>query len=78
MFFCESCEIFKKTYFEENLQTNVSWLSLPQKKFSVPAQTEMVEECWSKRLHNHLYFPQSNHFPYENINLILHFKCLFC
>ena len=30
--------------------------------FSVQAQTELVEELWSKRLHCHLYFHQNNHF----------------
>ena len=30
--------------------------------FSVQAQTELVEELWSKSLHCHLYFHQNNHF----------------
>ena len=35
------------------------------------AQTEMVEEWWSKSLHCQLYFPQNNQLLHESINLTL-------
>ena len=65
VFSCEICEIFKNTYFEEYLRTTASVIffygSQYHTFFSVQAQIEMVDKCWSKSLHSHLYFTQNNH-----------------
>ena len=66
VFYCEICEIFKNTYFEEFLPTTAyvvpsSWLSLSP-FFSVQAQTEMAKEWGSESLPFRLYFSQNNDF----------------